>query len=58
VLLEKPTGAMVSQVEQLAELATQKGLSLFVTWHLRYAVAVDKAKHLLIDQTIRSVSVV
>ena len=57
VLLEKPPGATVSEVEQLAELAARKGLSLFATWHSRYAAAVEKAKHLLIDQTITSVSV-
>ena len=57
VLLEKPPGATVSEVEQLAELATQKGLSLFATWHSRYAAAVEKAKQLLVKQTINSVSV-
>jgi D-galactose 1-dehydrogenase len=57
VLLEKPPGATVSEVEQLADLAAQKGLSLFATWHSRYAGAVEKAKLLLIDQTIKSVSV-
>jgi D-galactose 1-dehydrogenase len=57
VLLEKPPGATVSEVEQLADLAAQKGLSLFATWHSRYAAAVEKAKQLLIDQTITSVSV-
>lgn len=57
VLLEKPPGATVSEVEQLAEMATQKGLSLFATWHSRYAAAVEKADLLLVDQTIQSVTV-
>lgn len=57
VLLEKPPGATVSEVDQLAELADQNDLSLFATWHSRYGAAVNKAQALLNDVTIESVKV-
>jgi D-galactose 1-dehydrogenase len=57
VLLEEPAGSTALELQQLAELATQKGSSLFVIWHSRYAATVEKAKHLLIDETIRSASI-
>jgi D-galactose 1-dehydrogenase len=44
VLLEKPPGATVSEVESLRDLADAKGLCLFATWHSRYAPAVADAK--------------
>jgi len=44
VLLEKPPGATVSEVESLRVLANAKGLCLFATWHARYAPAVADAK--------------
>ncbi|MFQ3245868.1 MAG: D-galactose 1-dehydrogenase [Arenicella sp.] len=58
VLLEKPPGATVSEVEQLAELADKHGVSLFATWHSRYAAAVDVAKALLSEQRLKSVALV
>jgi D-galactose 1-dehydrogenase len=44
VLLEKPPGATVSEVETLRTLADAQGLSLFATWHSRHAPAVQDAK--------------
>jgi len=44
VLLEKPPGATVSEVEALRNLADARGLSLFATWHSRHAPAVADAK--------------
>lgn len=55
VLLEKPPGATVSEVEQLANLAASKNLSLYATWHSRHGVAVDVAKSMLADTQIESV---
>jgi len=56
VLLEKPPGATVSEVEQLANLAERKGVSLYTTWHSRHGAAVAHAKSLLAQRSIRSVS--
>lgn len=55
VLLEKPPGASVSEVEQLQRLAAQNGVSLYATWHSRHAAAVQEAKCLLAEQSILSV---
>jgi len=56
VLLEKPPGATVSEVEQLATLAKQGGVSLYATWHSRHGAAVEAAKKLLSGRRIASVS--
>jgi D-galactose 1-dehydrogenase len=44
VLLEKPPGATLSEVETLRDLADAQGLSLYATWHARHAPAVTDAK--------------
>src|SRR3984885_3510951 len=57
VLLEKPPGMTVSEVVELARLATQKQLALFATWHSRHARAVQPARAWLAGRAIRSVRV-
>ncbi len=47
VFLEKPPGATVSEVEQLAALADAKRVTLFASWHSRYAPAVEAARAFL-----------
>ena len=44
VFLEKPPGATLSEVADLEALAVAKGVSLFTSWHSRYAPAVQPAK--------------
>jgi D-galactose 1-dehydrogenase len=53
VFLEKPPGATVSEVEDLKALAADKGLSLFASWHSRYAPAVEAARSFLANTTVR-----
>ncbi|CAB3792875.1 L-arabinose 1-dehydrogenase (NAD(P)(+)) [Paraburkholderia caffeinitolerans] len=57
VMLEKPPGASVSEVEALRELARQHNRTLFATWHSRYASAVEPARAWLMKRTIRAVHV-
>lgn len=57
VLLEKPPGATVSEIAPLVDLATRKGVSLFATWHSRFAPAVEPARAILADAAIRSVRI-
>jgi D-galactose 1-dehydrogenase len=52
VLLEKPPGVTVSEVLALAELADQKGVTLFASWHSRHAAAVEAARAWLAPRTI------
>jgi len=58
VFLEKPPGATLSEVADLEALAKQKGLSLFASWHSRYAPAVEAAKTFLSATTIKSAHIV
>ncbi|MFT6408224.1 MAG: D-galactose 1-dehydrogenase [Arenicella sp.] len=58
VLLEKPPGATVSEVEQLSELADKNGVCLYATWHSRHAAAVETAKVLLSQCELQSASLV
>jgi D-galactose 1-dehydrogenase len=44
VFLEKPPGATLSEVADLEVLAKAKGVTLFTSWHSRYAPAVQPAK--------------
>ena len=57
VFLEKPPGATLSEVADLEALAASKGVSLFASWHSRYAPAVEAAKSFLAGTTIRSMRV-
>lgn len=58
VFLEKPPGATLSEVEDLQALADKKNLSLFASWHSRYAPAVEAAKAFLASTTINSMRVI
>ncbi len=53
VLLEKPPGATVCEVEQLAELAKQHNARLYTTWHSRHAAAVESAKLFLATDGVK-----
>ena len=44
VLLEKPPGVTVSEVLELADLAEQHRVTLFASWHSRYAPAIEPAR--------------
>jgi L-arabinose 1-dehydrogenase len=57
VMLEKPPGASLSEVEALRDLAAQQGCTLFATWHSRCAGAVEPARAWLAGRTIRAVHV-
>lgn len=57
VMLEKPPGASVSEVEALRDLAKQHQRTLFATWHSRCASAVEPARAWLATRTLRAVHV-
>ncbi|MGJ7037786.1 D-galactose 1-dehydrogenase [Shinella sp. BE166] len=58
VFLEKPPGATLCEVADLEALAAAKGVSLFASWHSRYAPAVEAARSFLAGTTIRSMQVI
>jgi D-galactose 1-dehydrogenase len=57
VFLEKPPGATVSEVEDLKALAAANGVSLFASWHSRYAPAVEAARAFLGSAKIKSATI-
>ena len=57
VFLEKPPGATLSEVEDLASMAAARGLTLFASWHSRYAPAVEAAREFLAGTRIGSMRV-
>ncbi|GAB2868373.1 Gfo/Idh/MocA family oxidoreductase [Paraburkholderia jirisanensis] len=57
VMLEKPPGASVHEVEVLREMARAAGRTLFATWHSRYSPAVEPAREWLANRAIKNVEV-
>ncbi|GEO85890.1 MULTISPECIES: Gfo/Idh/MocA family protein [Alphaproteobacteria] len=58
VLMEKPPATTLGEAEALAELAAKAGVTLFATWHSRFALGVEPAKTWLAGRAIRSISIV
>ena len=57
VMLEKPPGATLNEVEALIDLATSHSVALFATWHSREAAGVEPARLWLATRQVRSVAV-
>lgn len=57
VMLEKPPGMTVSEVNALRELAHHSQVSLFATWHSREAAAVESARQWLQSRVVKHVTI-
>jgi D-galactose 1-dehydrogenase len=57
VMLEKPPGAAVSELDPLIALAAEQRRTLFATWHSRYAPAVEPARVWLAQRRIDKVQI-
>lgn len=57
VLLEKPPGVTISEVEALRTLAKQHGRALFASWHSRHAGAVEAARNWLARRRIERIAI-
>lgn len=57
VFLEKPPGSTVGEVGDLSALAAERGVTLFASWHSRFAAGVPAAKAWLASRTIRTVDI-
>ena len=57
VFLEKPPGATLAEVVSLRDRAAAAGISLFASWHSRYADGVEPARRWLADRTIRRAAI-
>lgn len=58
VFLEKPPGATLSEVVALRSLADAAGVTLFASWHSRYAAGVEPARQWLAGRRIEKVSII
>lgn len=52
VMLEKPPGATLAEVQDLQAMAAAQGASLYTTWHSRMAKGVAAAKAFLSDKIV------
>ncbi|MEJ8475647.1 Gfo/Idh/MocA family protein [Roseibium algae] len=57
VMLEKPPGQTLAECHALEALARAKGVTLFATWHSRFADCVPEAKAWLASRTIKQLSI-
>lgn len=57
VFLEKPPGVTVCEVDALAALARDKGVTLFASWHSRYAPGVAPAREWLAARSLRKATI-
>jgi D-galactose 1-dehydrogenase len=57
VLLEKPPGATVCEVELLASMAARAGTTLFAAWHSRFAPGVARAQEWLARHSVQRVAI-
>lgn len=57
VMLEKPPGATLSEVEDLRQLAIERGLTLQATWHSRFAAGVEPARQWLAEKAVEAVRI-
>ena len=57
VMLEKPPGTSVSELDPLIAMAKRAGRTLFATWHSRFAPAVEPAREWLASRRISAVHI-
>lgn len=57
VMLEKPPGATLSEVEALRAQAERAGVTLYATWHSRRAAQVPAARAWLADARLRRLAI-
>lgn len=57
VMLEKPPGATLSEVEDLRLVAVARGLTLQTTWHSRCGAGVQPAREWLAEREVKAVRI-
>ncbi|TCP33381.1 Gfo/Idh/MocA family oxidoreductase [Sphingomonas sp. BK235] len=57
VFLEKPPGATLAEVTALRDAATARGVSLFASWHSRYADGVEPARAWLAGRAVKRATI-
>lgn len=57
VMLEKPPGQTLAEVQALQRLAATQGVTLYASWHSRMAAGVAAAKSRLVERVVQSVRI-
>jgi len=57
VLLEKPPGVTLGEIQELAEIALRHAVTLFASWHCRHSPAVEPARAWLAGRQIRKITI-
>jgi len=57
VMLEKPPGTSLAELDPLIAAAARAGKTLFAAWHSRFAAAVEPARQWLASRQVRSVRI-
>lgn len=57
VMLEKPPGAILSECHTLEQMARDKNVALYATWHSRQAAHVPTAKAWLKDKELQKITI-
>jgi D-galactose 1-dehydrogenase len=57
VFLEKPPGATLAELRILEDLARANGVTLFASWHSRFAAGVEPARQWLAGKTITAATI-
>ena len=57
VFLEKPPGATLGEVRLLRDVARDHGVTLFASWHSRFASGVEPARQWLAGKRLRAVAI-
>jgi len=57
VMLEKPPGQSLAECFALEDLAREQGVTLFATWHSRYADSVPTLKAFLAERTLKRLKI-
>ncbi len=58
VFLEKPPGATLAEVAALESRADKVGVTLFASWHSRFAAGVAPARAWLAERTVKSAKII
>jgi len=58
VLLEKPPAATLAEIDDLADRASRRGVTLFTTWHAQHNPAVAAATALLAGKRVREMTII
>ena len=57
VMLEKPPGVSVGEVEAIVGRARERGVTLLATWHSREAPGVQRAREWIVGRAVRAAAV-